>query len=92
MQKIFEENTQNTKTNKSEDKPECKNNLEIKITNIPSVNRYIYCEGKNIVKRGKRKKKLEQVQLYYCNDGQKTFTGQKLKGKTYPVRLILDGV
>ncbi|MBI4224986.1 MAG: PD-(D/E)XK nuclease family protein [Candidatus Sungbacteria bacterium] len=62
------------------------------LANTFSVSRCIYCEGKNIVKRGKRKKKHESVQLYLCQDCNRTFTGQKIKGKQYPARLILDGV
>jgi len=51
-----------------------------------------YCEGKSIIKRGKRKKKFELVQLWYCQNCQKTFTPQLVKGKTFPLRLILDGL
>ncbi len=63
-----------------------------RLANAFSVSRCIYCESKNIVKRGKRKKKHEEVQLYLCQDCNRTFTGQKIKGKQYPARLILDGV
>ncbi|MFH1321322.1 MAG: hypothetical protein ABII90_11825 [Bacteroidota bacterium] len=51
-----------------------------------------YCQGKNIIKKGTRKKKLETVQLYYCNDCQKVFTPQKVKGKQFPLKVILDGL
>jgi DNA-directed RNA polymerase subunit RPC12/RpoP len=40
-----------------------------------------YCQGKDIVKKGVRQKKLETVQLFYCNDCKNDFTPQKLKGK-----------
>jgi transposase-like protein len=33
-----------------------------------------YCSGHNIVRKGARKKKLETVQLYFCNDCEKVFT------------------
>ncbi|MFA6193761.1 MAG: PD-(D/E)XK nuclease family protein [Parcubacteria group bacterium] len=56
------------------------------------VNQCVYCTSKNIVKRGKRQNKLEEVQLYICQDCGKTFTGKKIKGKKYPTRMILDGV
>lgn len=52
----------------------------------------IYCQSKDIVKRGKRKKKLEEVQLYKCNDCNKTFTEQKVKGKKFPLKIILDAL
>ena len=51
-----------------------------------------YCHGKNVFKRGKRKKKYEVVQLYFCKDCQRTFTFQKVKGKHYPLKVILDGL
>jgi len=55
-----------------------------KITHCP------YCQGKNIVKKGTRKKKLETVQLFYCNDCKKVFTPQKVKGKQFPLNVILE--
>jgi len=51
-----------------------------------------YCSGKDIVKRGLRKKKYEVAQLYWCNKCRRTFTAQKVKGKTYPLRVILEGL
>lgn len=56
------------------------------------VSRCIYCESKNVVKRGKRKKKLEDVQLWKCADCARTFTGLNIKGKRFPARMILDGI
>jgi transposase-like protein len=52
----------------------------------------IYCFSKNTVKRGKRKKKHEVVQLYLCKDCGRTFTPQRIKGKHYPLKVILDGL
>lgn len=63
-----------------------------KLANSFIVSRCIYCESKNIVKRGKRKKKREDVQLYRCGDCARTFTGQKIEGKHFPARMILDGI
>lgn len=51
-----------------------------------------YCAGKDVVKRGLRKKKYENAQLYLCNACQKTFTGQKVKGKSFPLRIIFEGL
>ncbi len=50
-----------------------------------------YCQAK-IVKRGKRKKKYETVQLYYCKNCDKTFTSYITKNKTYPLRVIIDSL
>lgn len=50
-----------------------------------------YCQAK-IVKRGKRKKKYETVQLYYCKNCNKTFTSLITKNKTYPLRVIIDSI
>lgn len=64
----------------------------VKIFSIASMDKCVYCLSRNIVKRGKRKNKLEEVQLYLCQDCGRTFTGKKIKGKQYPTRMILDGV
>lgn len=51
-----------------------------------------YCQTREVVKRGQRKKKYETVQLYLCKACSKTFTRQIVKGKHYPLIIILDGV
>lgn len=51
-----------------------------------------HCQSKNFVKRGKRKKKLEVVQLYLCRECKKTFTAQFSKGKHYPMNLVVEGM
>jgi len=51
-----------------------------------------YCGSKNIVKRGKRKTKYEIRQLFYCNQCNKTFTPQRVKGHSFPLKVILDGL
>lgn len=51
-----------------------------------------YCKGRNIAKRGIRKKKLETIQRYLCNNCGKAFTSQKVKGKQYPLRVIIDAL
>lgn len=52
----------------------------------------IYCSSKDIVKRGTRQKKHGKVQLYFCKNCQRSFTPQKIKGKHYPLRVILDAL
>ena len=51
-----------------------------------------YCKSKDTVKRGLRKKKYETAQLFLCNSCKKVFTGQLVKGKQFPLRLILEGL
>src|SRR3989338_5449677 len=51
-----------------------------------------HCKSKKFVKRGVRKKKLEMVQLYKCADCSRTFTAQFIKGKHYPMNMIIDGL
>lgn len=64
----------------------------VDLAQVAISNRCIYCQSQTIVKRGKRKKKLEEVQLYLCKACGRTFTGQTVKGKKFPLRLILEGV
>jgi len=59
--------------------------------NYKKLTHCIYCQAK-IVRRGKRKKKYEIVQLYYCKNCDKTFTSQITKNKTYPLRVIIDSL
>lgn len=51
-----------------------------------------YCQGTNIIKKGLRAKKYETIQLYYCHHCQKKFTPLVTKGKTYPLKVILDAI
>ncbi len=51
-----------------------------------------YCSGTQIIKKGLRTKKYETVQLYYCPHCQKKFTPGATKGKTYPLKVILDAI
>ena len=65
---------------------------KLPIDNQMKIIRCIYCEDSNVVKRGVRKNKLENSQLYYCNFCNKSFTSQKVKNKTYPVRIIIEAL
>jgi transposase-like protein len=51
-----------------------------------------YCSGSEVVKRGLRKKKLETVQLYFCHHCKKAFVWQRVKGRKFPLRIILEGL
>ncbi len=60
-------------------------------SNYKKLKKCPYCEGK-VVKRGKRKKKYEEVQIYYCKHCNKRFTSLITKNKTYPLKLIIDAL
>src|SRR3989338_8803254 len=53
-----------------------------------------YCQSKDFVKRGLRKKKYESAQLYLCRNEEckRTFTAQSIKGKHFPLNLIVEGM
>jgi len=51
-----------------------------------------YCNSREFVKRGLRKKKLETIQLYLCRACNRTFTAQFIKGKHFPMNLIIEGL
>ena len=53
--------------------------------------RCFFCDGTIITRRGKRHKKHEIVQLWYCYTRDIVFTPQRTKGKTYPLKIILEG-
>jgi hypothetical protein len=54
--------------------------------------RCLYCSGTKIIRKGKRRKKFETIQLWYCKDCDTVFGPRALKGKTYPIPVILDGL
>jgi transposase-like protein len=62
------------------------------IASVSTLEQCPYCKGKDVVKRGLRQKKYEKAQLYFCNRCQKTFTGQKVKGKSFPLATIFEGL
>ncbi len=64
---------------------------ENKIISYKNLEKCPYCSGK-IVKRGIRKKKFEEVQIYYCKPCDKRFTSQITKNKTYPLKVIIDSL
>jgi hypothetical protein len=56
------------------------------------LERCIYCQGTKIRREGKRRKKRETVQLWYCSHCDRTFTPQRAKGRTYPLKVILEAL
>ena len=51
-----------------------------------------HCACANLKKRGTRKKKYEVVQLYFCKDCNRTFTDQAVKGRRFPLRVIIEAI
>lgn len=51
-----------------------------------------YCNCTGITKKGKRKKKYETVQLYFCNHCQRKFTPVLNKNRSFPLRIIIDSI
>jgi len=56
------------------------------------LERCIFCDQKGITRQGKRYKKLETMQLWYCPSCDRVFTPQRAKGKTYPLKIILESL
>lgn len=54
------------------------------------LERCIFCDGTAITREGKRYKKLEIVQLWYCHTCDRVFTPQRAKGKTYPLKVVIE--
>ncbi len=57
-----------------------------------TLERCIYCNGKKITREGKRRKKFETVQLWYCHSCDRVFTAQRAKGKQYPLKVVLESL
>lgn len=51
-----------------------------------------YCSATNLTKRGRRKNKHETIQLWLCTSCNRVFTPALAKGKSYPVRIIIDAL
>lgn len=51
-----------------------------------------HCDSKNISRRGTRKKKYETLQRYICKDCKRSFVPPKAKGKSFPLKVILEGL
>ena len=53
-----------------------------------------HCDSTRLIRKGTRRKKLEIVQLWQCKLCRRVFTPApaELRYKTYPLRVILDGV
>lgn len=65
---------------------------KVPVANLKQVSSCPYCQGSDFVKTGFRLKKLEKIQVFYCNHCQKKFTPLVTIGKTYPISLILQSL
>jgi hypothetical protein len=50
------------------------------------------CHSTYVVKKGKRRNRLQLVQLYECAECLRRFTGNPGRNKTYPLRYILEAL
>lgn len=51
-----------------------------------------YCRGNEISRKGLRKNKYGDVQLFFCRRCNKKFTPLLTKNKTFPLRIIIDSL
>lgn len=75
------------------EKPKANSIVEKPIKNVLEVF-CPYCESKNFVRRGTRKNKFQTVQLFLCRNSEcgKTFTQSDVKGKKFPLNVIVAGI
>jgi transposase-like protein len=51
-----------------------------------------YCEGNKITRKGRRKNKYGDIQLYYCHHCRRRFSPLVNKNRTYPLRVIIEAL
>ncbi|MCG7983340.1 MAG: PD-(D/E)XK nuclease family protein [Candidatus Thiodiazotropha lotti] len=51
-----------------------------------------YCEGHKVIRKGKRKNKYGDIQLYYCHHCRRRFSPLVNKNRTYPLRVIIEAL
>ena len=54
--------------------------------------RCTFCRSKKVVKKGRQKTKFGYIQLFYCKNCGRKFTGRKLKNKTYGPKIITNAI
>ncbi|MEK7213490.1 MAG: hypothetical protein AAB637_00025 [Patescibacteria group bacterium] len=75
-----------------------KENLESKERKEPIIQKPAescpYCESIDFVKRGMRKNKFGNAQMYVCRNPlcARTFTAKDIKGKKFPLRIIIESM
>jgi len=50
------------------------------------------CHSKYTVRKGKRRNRLQTLQIFQCNECEHRFTGAPGRNKTYPLKNVLDAV
>jgi len=50
------------------------------------------CNGTQVIKKGIRKTRYKQEQMYYCKTCKKRFIPRKLKDKTYPANVVITAI
>jgi transposase-like protein len=50
------------------------------------------CNGKNVIRKGRRKTKFDYKQICYCKDCGKRFTTSKLINKTYHQKVVINAI
>lgn len=56
------------------------------------LDRCIFCQGTDIVRKGRRQKKHEILQLWHCRTCNRVFSPRRAKGKTYPLKVVLEAL
>jgi transposase-like protein len=51
-----------------------------------------YCGGKHIIRKGVRRNKYGDVQLFHCRPCDRRFTPLVNKNRSYPLRVILHAI
>lgn len=51
-----------------------------------------YCQGSEMTRKGKRKNKYGDIQLYYCPHCQRRFSSLVNKNRTYPLPVIIEAL
>jgi len=51
-----------------------------------------YCEGTRVIRKGRRRNKFGDVQLYYYHHCERKFSPLLTRHRTFPVRIILDAL
>lgn len=51
-----------------------------------------YCEGTKVIRKGRRRNKFGDIQLYYCHHCKRKFSPLLTRHRTFPVRIVLDAL
>lgn len=51
-----------------------------------------HCKGKDVIKKGKRETKFQEIQRYKCKDCEKSFTKRAMRNRSYSARVIYSAL